>query len=61
MTNKKEVEKRMESRQKTIDEWFETCPVCNKEIVGSSPASAEHNLRVHLMTKHPKTENVKNE
>jgi len=50
--NTKGGKKKMEEREITMKQYVETCEVCGKEVSGTSPASASHNLRVHMMT-HP--------
>ena len=41
------------------DEYFISCPVCNKEIIGTTANQIIYNLKVHIERKHP--EKIKQE
>jgi hypothetical protein len=42
--NKREIKQ----KPKIKIEYFSNCPICNKEIKGTSISQAEYNLKLHL-------------
>ena len=60
-------EKKMVITEKEIKVFCDKCPECNKEICGSTINEINHNMRVHIFSKHNpemrpsnQSENVKN-
>lgn len=60
--NLKGGEKEMEKVMIETQAYKDTCPICLKEIIGSTINQVQYNMKVHLMTHEktsPKLENAK--
>lgn len=51
----------MEQIKETIERniFVDRCPVCNKELKGTSESQVNFNMKIHLMTHQPLIENAK--
>jgi len=46
------MKKRIKKIEREKVEYYIKCPLCDKEITGTSPSMMEYNLETHMRTKH---------